>query len=690
MLSSTSWTAFPNSTTYEWSTGDGATVNGQTVTYIYSGAGNYLVCLYALVEGCVDTVCQVVNIGNESPCSEAQVAFTWASSGNAIVQFDAYSSPQAIGYLWEFGDGTVGNGENPVHSYQEQGSYEVCLSAWTWNQQTQDTCWAEECLLVVASGTEEPCDALQADLIAYVLMGGVQFSNTTTGTGFQTTWSWAFGDGAGSNDAQSFHVYPGPGNYLVCLTAISIYEQQGGGLITCVDSVCQEITVPVEGTPCDSLTAEFTAWPSGLGVNFQNAVIEPSWSYHWYFDDGSEGAGPNPFHLYPDTGWYVVCLVVGTYDPLAEDSCFAEYCTGIQLGGGGSPCDSLSADFWWQQGGGPTNIFFSATSGNASHWLWTFGDGSSSDDGPQGTHEYTEPGTYQLCLTAWYPIQGTQDTCSATSCQWVTFGGSPCDGLEAGFQANVGDVTVWFSNTTIGTGFQTTWLWDFGDGTTSNDAQPSHIFPGLDTYEVCLTVTSIFEQPGGGIITCQDSYCQSVVTGGTTPCDNLWTASFEFGNQGNVYTFFNTSNTEGAVVSTQWAFGDGTFGDGSQLIHTYTTSGNYTICMTITGIAPGTNDTCQVELCQNIEISVGIEDVIGSLPINVWPQPFDDAVRLEGEDLRGNTRYTLMDMTGRIMNDRLVLSQDRITLDYSGLTAGTYLLRLRNGHVDRSLRVMKH
>ena len=144
-----------------------------------------------------------------------------------------------------------------------------------------------------------------------------------------------------------------------------------------------------------------------------------------------------------------------------------------------------------------------------------------------------------------------------------------------------------------------------------------------------------------------------------------------------------------AFVSTQWAFGDGTSGDGSQLIHTYTASGNYTVCMTITGIVPGTGDTCQVEICQNIEVSVGVEDLTGALPITAWPQPFDGAVQLEGESLRGNMRYTLFDMTGRVMSDRTVLSQGRVALDYSGLPAGTYLLRLRNAHWDRSLRVTK-
>lgn len=1214
VFTSTSQSMFPQATTYQWYFGDGGSTGGNTVTHIYDQPGTYQVCLYAVVENCVDTVCHELTIEGGDPCLALADVVTTLVPQQGGVSFAYDNVPTYANIMWYFGDGAVSDAAQGFHQYQEPGTYNVCLWTWFIIDGTSDTCSSETCHPVTISGTD-PCAGLQAGFTALMQGNMAQFSNSTTGTGFQTTWHWDFGDGSIGDGPQPSHTYPEPGTYLACLTAVSIYEQQGGGVITCADTVCHEVVIQGGGSPCDGLNPYFDVSVQGTMAMFDNAVSSNEYSYLWNFGDGTEGYGPDPMHTYPGPGAYHTCLTVWAWDPFTQDTCFADFCAwtmitgdgpcdtvqacfdwsgegttllfdncssingmgpwyqwnfgdgsqsdaispshtfpgpgtytvcltgwlpnspdscsstvchdvviqgggspcdslsayfvvttqenlaafssfgGSALGyqwnfgdgtsgdgpapthiypgpgtyhaclvtwtwnpftqdtcyadhcewvtigqgnpcdslqacfqwggensvvqfyncsyggqdliymwhfgdgtmsdafaplhtfpepgtytvcltvslpntpdscssaicnvvvvdGGGSPCDSLSAEFWWQQSGGPTNIVYSANTGNADHWLWTFGDGSASDNGPQGTHEYAEPGTYQICLTAWYAIPGTQDTCSASSCQWITVGvPEPCDSLQAGFQATVGDATVWFSNTTIGTGSQTTWHWDFGDGTTSDDAQPSHIFPGLDTYEVCLTATTLFEQQGGGFITCQDTYCSLVITGGGSPCDSayeasfqwtaqgnstigffgfttpastgyhwnfgdgtqgdgmnpvhtypepgeyhaclsawywnqgtqdtcwaehcqwiyvnsdspcdsleahfvwepagpnafqfqdasftngqdvsymwsfgdgqfsddgspvhtfaepgqyqvcltitalnspdscssttcqiitvqgggspcdgltaefastvtgysvavqagfnppgttfewhfgdgtlgdgpnnthtypgpgtyslcllvgnydavtqdscfedhcvsitllpsgnpcdsLWMASFEFGHQGNVYTFYNTSDTQGSEVSTQWTFGDGTSGDGSQLVHTYASSGNYTVCMTITGIAPGTNDTCQVEICQNIEVSVGIEDRTGTSPINAWPQPFDGTLQVEGAGLSGNTRCTLLDMTGRIIDDRSALSQGRMTLEYAGLPTGTYVLRLRNAIMDRSLRVV--
>ena len=113
------------------------------------------------------------------------------------------------------------------------------------------------------------------------------------------------------------------------------------------------------------------------------------------------------------------------------------------------------------------------------------------------------------------------------------------------------------------------------------------------------------------------------------------------------------------------------------------------MCVTITGTIPGTDDSCQVEICHTLAVSVGIADLAVFQPINAWPQPFDNVLQLEGALLQGNTRYTLLDMTGRIVDDRSTLSHGRMTLEYADLPAGAYVLRLRNAILDRSLRVVQ-
>ncbi|MBK9698500.1 MAG: PKD domain-containing protein [Flavobacteriales bacterium] len=95
----------------------------------------------------------------------------------------------------------------------------------------------------------------------------MQFSNATTGTGLSTSWVWSFGDGSTSNDPQPFHTYAQPGTYTVCLTAISILQQPGGGVITCVDSTCAPpscqgpTTLATASTPTSNSAHRAPTWP---------------------------------------------------------------------------------------------------------------------------------------------------------------------------------------------------------------------------------------------------------------------------------------------------------------------------------------------------------------------------------------------------------------------------------------------
>jgi photosystem II stability/assembly factor-like uncharacterized protein len=80
----------------------------------------------------------------------------------------------------------------------------------------------------------------------------------------------------------------------------------------------------------------------------------------------------------------------------------------------------------------------------------------------------------------------------------------------ASFDFLTSGLSVAFTDTsTDPDGTVVSWLWDFGDGTTSSGQDPSHVFPGADTFHVRLTVTDnegatddalrfIVVQPGPG------------------------------------------------------------------------------------------------------------------------------------------------------------------------------------------------
>src|SRR5207249_265142 len=70
------------------------------------------------------------------------------------------------------------------------------------------------------------------------------------------------------------------------------------------------------------------------------------------------------------------------------------------------------------------------------------------------------------------------------------------------------------------------------------------------------------------------TYCDSVTTGNTIPTCSI--SFFRDTNNTNAFMFIDSS---GAFIGVQWDFGDGTYGQGSFVTHTYAAAGNYTVCV---------------------------------------------------------------------------------------------------------------
>lgn len=667
---------------YWWSFGDGTNGDGPQPAHTYPGPGTYEVCLTVWTnnapDSCSNTICNTLTIpGGNSPCDSLSASFTVTGIETQAV-FTSYGG-SAIGYQWTFGDGSEGDGPHPVHVYPGPGTYHVCLITWTWDPETQDTCYADHCEWITI-GTGTPCDSLYACFQWGGQENTIQFYNCSNGNGNELSYEWSFGDGGHSDAFQPSHTFPGPGTYTICLTVHAINAPD-----SCSDTVCNTLVVQ-GGSPCDGFAASFE-WSDQFngGVHFYGFTTPMASGYLWSFGDGTQGDGMNPGHEYAEPGEYYVCLSAWLWNEQTQDSCWAEHCEWIWVAGEDSPCDSITAHFVWEPAG-PAGFQFqdeSETNGQDVSYWWSFGDGSYAD-GPGPDHTYQAPGQYQVCLTI--TVLNSPDSCTSTTCQVIDVqgGGSPCDALNAEFAVNVTglEAAVHAGVNPPGTSYE----WIFGDGTSGDGANTGHVYPGPGTYNVCLIVGNYDQLTQDS---CFEDHCQTITIGGGNPCEGLLEAHFEFGHQGNVYTFYNTSGTQGVVVSTHWEFGDGTFGDDSQLIHTYAESGTYTVCMTISGIAPGTNDTCQATTCETIEVVVGVRDIAGASALNAWPQPFDELLQLEGADLHGLTRFTLLDMTGRVLDERSLTAQARITLHYDGLPTGAYVLRLQNQMMDRSIRVVK-
>ena len=148
-----------------------------------------------------------------------------------------------------------------------------------------------------------------------------------------------------------------------------------------------------------------------------------------------------------------------------------------------APTAAFSAD--QTVGDKPLTVQFTDESGGViTGWSWTFGDGGiSTDQSP--THTYTGRGTYDVALT----VTGPGGSSTETKTGYITVKEpAPVIDFTADDTTPAILQTVTFTATNTG-GQVTDWLWDFGDGGTSDPQNPTHQYAAEGTYTVSLTAT---------------------------------------------------------------------------------------------------------------------------------------------------------------------------------------------------------
>ncbi len=235
------------------------------------------------------------------------------------------------------------------------------------------------------------------------------------------------------------------------------------------------------------LTAAFSASPvTGnvpLTVTFTNQSTPTSTitGYLWAFGDGYTATITNPVHSYTSAGYYTVTLTAmagAAQNTLTRTN----YITV-------SAADAPSAAFTASPVTGtvPLTVTFtnqSTPTSTITGYLWTFGDGYTATI-TNPVHSYTSAGYYTVTLEA---LAGAEQntitktnyiTVSATSAPTAAFTASPVTGTVP--------LTVTFANQSSPTQTITSYLWKFGDDSTSAIANPEHTYTATGYYTVALT-----------------------------------------------------------------------------------------------------------------------------------------------------------------------------------------------------------
>ncbi len=152
------------------------------------------------------------------------------------------------------------------------------------------------------------------------------------------------------------------------------------------------------------------------------------------------------------------------------------------------------------------------TTGLPTGWTWYFGDGETSTL-KNPVHTYSTAGKYTVYLTA-INERGSNTT---SRLEYISVNSSLPSPIASFTKTQVNGVApmeVSFKDTS--TGIPTSWIWFFGDGETSTDQNPSHIYQTDGTYTVYLVVTN----SGGSNTTGQNGVIK-VQSSGLTPVVNF-------------------------------------------------------------------------------------------------------------------------------------------------------------------------
>ena len=325
-------------------------------------------------------------------------------------------------------------------------------------------------------------------------------------------------------------------------------------ILVSVGTVVATLNLPI-GTAPASPVADFTFVPSGLTVIFTDASMGSPTGYSWDFGDGQSSTSRNPTHTYAAAATYQVTLTVTNLGGSSAKSQFVP----VSLG------NPPMAAFDFTVAGNQVN-FVDASVG-ATSWSWNFGDGTH-DNVRNPIHTYPSAGTYTVTLAA----ANAAGSSTANKVVTIAAGVAPV----AAFTFTVTGNQVNFVDTSANS--PTVWLWSFGDGTTTTQRNPIHVYPVTGAYTVTLQASN-----SAG----SNSASQVVVIAPPQAPKS----AFTFKTNGLQANFADAST--GNPTSWSWTFGDSTTSTQQNPVHTYAAFGNYTVVLTVTNTA-GSNSSTQI------------------------------------------------------------------------------------------------
>ena len=579
----------------------------------FNSPGNHPISVAVTgINGCQSTAQQFVTV---HPQPEADFAFDGVCFGETTSFSDesiAGINTNITGWYWQFGDGGVSYESNPSHDYAFTGDYNVSLTV------TTPECTASTSQFVGIN--PNPTVEAQADILSGCSPLEVAFNadaslastfaweidgNAFNGASVDATLETAIGDasvhtatitvtsaqGCSATDDITVEAFPraiaqidpaanaGCAPYTLPIANLSegaiAYEWYANGnfvtssadwtgtlenINNAIESQTVELVAhSVEG--CNDTTAttiqvypeaDFTFdLPNDTAcspLELTMPMMEGVNSFTWNFGGGNTSDEQAPSILLENTNGGLMGTSI-TFTGVSVFGCVDSHTETVYVRP--QPVAEFSSDAL--EGCEPLAANFENISSDADSYVWDFGNGIT-DDGPTASQAFYTDGTiqtYDITLTA-YDDLGCTDTDTLT----VTVFPAADFTLDLGVETACSPLEMTLP---VIAGAQNV-AWDFGDGTTSNEATPDHAWEnatgGLDNYIVSVTGETEHGCAGLAVdlITVKPQPTAAFNADALSGCEPLDAA-------------FTSTSTAGTDLS--WNFGDGTSATGSSVNHTF-------------------------------------------------------------------------------------------------------------------------
>jgi PKD repeat protein len=210
------------------------------------------------------------------------------------VSFTDQSTNNPISWLWDFGDDCTSTDKDPNHIYNVPGTYDVSLTVV--NAHGSNSVTESDYITV----NPVPVAAFAYTPVSGTVPLQVDFSDQSQYG--PTSWSWNFGDGGTSTQANPSHNYTKPKLYTVKLTVSNVYSSD---YITKTDCILARAPMPIA-----DFTQDVTNGKPPISVNFTDLSTGNPTDWLWNFGDGNTSEQQNPSHVYERPGNYLVSLTV--------------------------------------------------------------------------------------------------------------------------------------------------------------------------------------------------------------------------------------------------------------------------------------------------------------------------------------------------------------------------------------------